>query len=49
MSEVTEPMLHAAAQKAVELGLLPKHVFPDVQVDYYEKLRAVIQAALNAQ
>lgn len=45
---VTEEMLQAAVSEAVRQGLLPKSAFADSIAEYYEKVKAVLQAAMNA-
>lgn len=45
---VTDEMLDAAVKKAVEGGLLPRHVCREDASGYRELIRYVVQAALDA-
>jgi hypothetical protein len=46
--QVTEAMLQAAVKKAVEVKLLPKAGFEDQIAANWERIKAVVQAALDA-
>ncbi|KVC79503.1 hypothetical protein BGV71_12280 [Burkholderia ubonensis] len=48
MRVVTDEMLTAALQKAVELGLLPKQAPTEVYLTNCDAIKAVVQAALDA-
>lgn len=45
--EVTQEMLEAAMKKAVETGLIPKHVDEETYLKNWASLKAVLQAALD--
>lgn len=47
--ELTDAMLQAAIDKAIEAGLLPKYVRKDASAVDREVLRLVLQAALEAK
>ena len=47
--ELTNAMLQAAIDKAVEAGLLPKYVRKDESAVDREVMRLVLQAALQAE
>lgn len=47
--ELTNAMLQAAIDKAVEAGLLPKYVRKDESAFDREVMRLVLQAALQAE
>lgn len=46
---VTEEMLTAAMKKAVETGLLPKHADEQTYIKNWDGMKAVLQAALDAE
>jgi hypothetical protein len=45
----TDEMLAAAVRKAVELGLLPRGGFVDVNERNWQKVKQVVEAALAAR
>lgn len=45
---VTDEMLQAAMQKAVETGLLPKFADPETYLKRWDGMKQCIQAALDA-
>jgi hypothetical protein len=45
--EVTQEMLEAAMKKAVETGLIPKHVDQETYLENWSSMKAVLQAALD--
>ena len=45
--EVTQEMLEAAMKKAVETGLLPKHVDQETCLKNWSSMKAVLQTALD--
>lgn len=46
--EVTEEMLKAAMKKAVETGMLPKHVNEETYLKNWSGMKKALQAALDA-
>lgn len=47
--EVTPEMLEAAMKKAVETGLLPKHVDDETYLKNWAGIKAVLQAAVDLE
>ncbi len=45
--QITYEMLHAAIKKAVELGMIPKYVSLDDSENKWQKMKEVLQAAIN--
>lgn len=45
---VTQEMLNAGMKKAVELGLVQKHMDPDAYIKTWDAMKACLQAALDA-
>jgi hypothetical protein len=46
--KVTQEMLNAAMKKAVELGLVPKHMSGDSYLKTWDAMKQSLQAALDA-
>lgn len=46
--DVTQEMLNAAMKKAVETGLVAKHLDPDTYLKQWDAIKACLQAALAA-
>lgn len=46
--QVTDEMLIAAVKKAVELGLIPHVVDQDTYIKNYDRIKDILQAALDA-
>jgi len=47
--EVTEAMLAAAMKKAVELGIVPRHLDSESYLKTWSAMKACLQAALDAK